>query len=62
MSCARAGVEEGMELLDLGCGWAWLTSWLAELPKANILAVSNGRACAATGYSTAKRETRAGLL
>jgi cyclopropane-fatty-acyl-phospholipid synthase len=40
--CERAGVEDGMELLDLGCGWGSLTTWLAErYPGARILAVSN---------------------
>jgi len=42
LTCHRAGVEDGMELLDLGCGWGSLTLWLAErYPKAKILAVSN---------------------
>jgi cyclopropane-fatty-acyl-phospholipid synthase len=42
LTCARAGVEDGMELLDLGCGWGSLTLWLAErYPNARILAVSN---------------------
>jgi cyclopropane-fatty-acyl-phospholipid synthase len=43
-TCERAGVEDGMELLDLGCGWGSLTTWLAErYPSARILAVSNSR-------------------
>ena len=42
LTCQRAGVEDGMELLDLGCGWGSLTLWLAErYPNAKILAVSN---------------------
>jgi cyclopropane-fatty-acyl-phospholipid synthase len=44
LTCARAGVEDGMELLDLGCGWGSLTFWLAErYPSARILAVTNSR-------------------
>jgi cyclopropane-fatty-acyl-phospholipid synthase len=44
LSCERAGVEDGMELLDLGCGWGSLSFWLAErYPAARILAVSNSR-------------------
>jgi len=44
LTCERAGVEDGMELLDLGCGWGSLTFWLAErYPSARILAVSNSR-------------------
>jgi cyclopropane-fatty-acyl-phospholipid synthase len=42
LTCERAGVENGMELLDLGCGWGSLSFWLAErYPAARILAVSN---------------------
>jgi cyclopropane-fatty-acyl-phospholipid synthase len=42
LTCDRAGVRDGMELLDLGCGWGSLTLWLAErYPNARILAVSN---------------------
>jgi cyclopropane-fatty-acyl-phospholipid synthase len=44
LSCERAGVEDGMELLDLGCGWGSLSFWLAErFPSARILALSNSR-------------------
>lgn len=42
LTCARAGVEDGMTILDLGCGWGSLSLWLAErYPNAKILAVSN---------------------
>ncbi len=42
--CERAGVEDGMEILDLGCGWGSLSGWLSErYPAARILAVSNSR-------------------
>ena len=30
LTCERAGVEDGMTILDLGCGWGSLTLWLAE--------------------------------
>ena len=44
LTCRRAEVEDGMELLDLGCGWGSLSFWLAErYPSARILAVSNSR-------------------
>jgi cyclopropane-fatty-acyl-phospholipid synthase len=44
LTCRRAGVEDGMDLLDLGCGWGSLSFWLAErYPAARILAVSNSR-------------------
>ena len=38
----RAGIEDGMTILDLGCGWGSLTGYLAErFPASQILAVSN---------------------
>jgi len=44
LTASRAGVEDGMEILDLGCGWGSLSLWLAErFPRARILAVSNSR-------------------
>jgi cyclopropane-fatty-acyl-phospholipid synthase len=42
LTCERAGIEDGMELLDLGCGWGSLTTWLAErYPSSHIVALSN---------------------
>ncbi|NIM28846.1 MAG: methyltransferase domain-containing protein [Gammaproteobacteria bacterium] len=42
ITCERAGIEDGMEILELGCGWGSLTLWMAEnYPHANITAVSN---------------------
>jgi cyclopropane-fatty-acyl-phospholipid synthase len=42
LTAQRAGIEDGMRVLDLGCGWGSLSLWLAErFPKARILAVSN---------------------
>jgi cyclopropane-fatty-acyl-phospholipid synthase len=44
LTCERAGVEDGMTILDLGCGWGSLTLWLAErYPSSPIVAVSNSR-------------------
>jgi cyclopropane-fatty-acyl-phospholipid synthase len=44
LTCERAEVEDGMELLDLGCGWGSLTFFLLErYPTAHVLAVSNSR-------------------
>ena len=44
LTCARAELEDGMTILDLGCGWGSLSLWLAErYPNAQILAVSNSR-------------------
>jgi len=40
--CERAGIEDGMEILDLGCGWGSFSLWAAEQhPKCRILGVSN---------------------
>lgn len=42
LSCERAGVRDGMDVLDLGCGWGSLSLWLAEhYPNARIVGVSN---------------------
>ena len=42
--CDRADVRDGMEIMDLGCGWGSLTFWIAEhYPDAKVLAVSNAR-------------------
>jgi cyclopropane-fatty-acyl-phospholipid synthase len=44
LTCERAQVQNGMDLLELGCGWGSLTLWMAErYPKARITAVSNSR-------------------
>lgn len=38
----RAGLEDGMRILDLGCGWGSFTLWAAaRFPHSSILAVSN---------------------
>lgn len=40
----RAGIEDGMSILDLGCGWGSLSLWLAEtFPTCRITAVSNSQ-------------------
>jgi cyclopropane-fatty-acyl-phospholipid synthase len=42
VTCQRAGVVDGMDLLDLGCGWGSLTLWLLEhYPNCRVTAVSN---------------------
>jgi cyclopropane-fatty-acyl-phospholipid synthase len=44
LSCARAGLEDGMEILDLGCGWGSLSLWIArQHPRCRLLSVSNSR-------------------
>ncbi|NYZ61722.1 SAM-dependent methyltransferase [Luteimonas deserti] len=40
----RAGLADGQEILELGCGWGSLTLWMAErYPGVRITAVSNSR-------------------
>ena len=42
LSCKRARLENGMTVLDLGCGWGSMSFWIAEhYPDCRILAVSN---------------------
>ncbi len=48
LTCTRASIEDGMTVLDLGCGWGSLTLWMARrYPGCRILAVSNSRTQAA---------------
>ena len=42
LSCERAEIQDGMDILELGCGWGSLTLWLGRhYPNAKITAVSN---------------------
>ena len=42
ISCERAGIEDGMDVLDLGCGWGSLSLWIAShYPHATVTSVSN---------------------
>jgi cyclopropane-fatty-acyl-phospholipid synthase len=44
LTCARAEVEDGQRILDLGCGWGSFALYAAErYPRASILAVSNSQ-------------------
>jgi cyclopropane-fatty-acyl-phospholipid synthase len=41
-TCARAGLADGQQVLELGCGWGSLSLWMAErYPASRITAVSN---------------------
>lgn len=45
LTCERAALSDGAEVLELGCGWGSLTLYMAEkYPRARITAVSNSRA------------------
>lgn len=40
----RAEIEDGMRILDLGCGWGSLSLWIARRhPHARVVAVSNSK-------------------
>ena len=42
LTCRRAGLEDGMDILELGCGWGSLSLWMARhFPNSQIVAVSN---------------------
>jgi len=44
LTARRANIQDGMRILDLGCGWGSFSLWAAEqFPNAQILAVSNSR-------------------
>ncbi len=41
-TCRRARLQDGMRVLDLGCGWGALSLWIAEkYPRCRIVGVSN---------------------
>jgi cyclopropane-fatty-acyl-phospholipid synthase len=42
LTCRRAGIEDGMDVLDLGCGWGSVSGWIAtRYPRCRVLGVSN---------------------
>lgn len=42
ITCERAEISDGQEILELGCGWGSLSLWMAErYPNSRITAVSN---------------------
>ena len=42
LTCERAGLRDGQDVLELGCGWGSLSLWMAErFPGSRITAVSN---------------------
>jgi cyclopropane-fatty-acyl-phospholipid synthase len=44
LTCERARLRDGEDILELGCGWGSLTLWMAaHYPNARITAVSNSR-------------------
>jgi cyclopropane-fatty-acyl-phospholipid synthase len=44
LTCERAGLEDGMDVLDLGCGWGSLSLWIGRhYPRCRVMALSNSR-------------------
>ena len=45
ISCKRADIDNGMRVLDLGCGWGSLSLWIAShYPATTVVSVSNSNA------------------
>lgn len=56
-TCEHAGLADGQEILELGCGWGSLTLWVAErYPASRITAVSNSHS--QRGYIEAEAARR----
>ena len=44
LTCQRADLEDGQQILELGCGWGSLSLYMAEkFPASRIVSVSNSR-------------------
>jgi cyclopropane-fatty-acyl-phospholipid synthase len=42
LTCERAQLQDGMDVLELGCGWGAVSVWIADhYPRSQVLAVSN---------------------
>lgn len=56
LTCERAELEDGQDILELGCGWGSLTLWMAEkYPNSKITAVSNAEGQKAWIHKAAKQ-------
>jgi len=61
-TCAHAGLADGQDILELGCGWGSLSLWMAEhYPASRITAVSNSASQRAYIESEAQRRGLGGL-
>lgn len=56
LTCERAGLVDGQEILEIGCGWGSLTLWMAEhYPHSRIRGVSNSHSQRAHILSQAEK-------
>ncbi len=45
LTCEHAAIEDGMDILELGCGWGSLTLWMAmQYPASHITALTGSQA------------------
>lgn len=57
LTCGHAGIEDGMQVLDLGCGWGSLSLWIAaHYPACKVVSVSNSNS--QREYITAQAKER----
>ena len=57
ITCLHAEIEDGMDVLDLGCGWGSLSLWIAaHYPACSVVSVSNSNS--QREYITAQAEER----
>jgi len=57
ITCAHAEIEDGMQVLDLGCGWGSLSLWIAaHYPACKVVSVSNSNS--QREYITAQAKDR----
>jgi cyclopropane-fatty-acyl-phospholipid synthase len=59
LTCERAAIQDGMRVLDLGCGWGSISLWVARnFPNCQVVGVSNSHSQRA---SILERAATAGL-
>ena len=59
LSCRRAELQDGMRVLDMGCGWGSLSLWIAQhYPNCRVVGVSNSHS---QRQSILERAAAAGL-
>lgn len=58
VTAERAGIADGMRVLDLGCGWGSLSLWIAEhFPGTQVVSVSNSSSQSAFINDQARRRS-----